>query len=66
MNEQTGSDFKETYDEFLTENPIYVIVDGERVNEKEVEFLNIEEDFQGRDILTFNYKGKKHTSYRVG
>jgi len=56
---------KETYDKFLTENPIYVIVNGDRVNEREVEFLNIEEDYQGRDILTFNYQGKKYTSYRI-
>ena len=47
------------------ERPIYVYVDGERVNEHDVEVLNIEEDMQGRDLLTFTYKGKKHTSYRV-
>lgn len=56
---------EETYDKFLTENPIYVIVNGDRVNEREVEFLSIEEDYQGRDILTFNYQGKKYTSYRI-
>ena len=43
----------------------YVHVKGEKVNEKEVEVLNIEEDIQGRDLLTFKYKGKKYTSCRV-
>jgi len=52
--------FSEAY-----ERPIYVYVDGERVNEQDVEVLNIEEDMQGRDLLTFTYEGKKHTSYRV-
>ena len=59
MNE-TDDWYSETF-----ERTIYVYVDGERVNEQEVEVLNIEEDMQGRDLLTFTYKGKKHTSYRV-
>ena len=57
---QTDDWYSETY-----ERPIYVYVDGERVDEKEVEVLNIEEDMQGRDLLTFTYKGKKYKSYRV-
>jgi hypothetical protein len=40
-------------------------VKGERIDEREVEVLNIEEDIQGRDLLTFKYKGKKYKSYRV-
>ena len=59
MNE-TDDWYSETF-----ERTIYVYVDGERVNEQEVEVLNIEEDMQGRDLLTFTYKGKKYTSYRV-
>lgn len=59
MNE-TDDWYSETF-----ERTIYVYVDGERVNEQEVEVLNIEEDMQGRDLLTFNYKGKKYTSCRV-
>ena len=47
------------------ERPIYVYVNQERVNEQEVEVLNIEEDMQGRDLLTFIYKGKEYKSYRV-
>ena len=59
MNE-TDDWYSETF-----ERTIYVYVDGERVDEKEVEVLNIEEDMQGQDLLTFTYKGKKYTSYRV-
>jgi hypothetical protein len=45
---------------------IYVYVNGERVDEQKVEVLNIEEDIQGRDLLTFLYKGSIYKSYRVG
>ena len=57
---QTDDWYSESY-----ERPIYVYVNQERVNEQDVEVLNIEEDMQGRDLLTFTYKGEKHTSYRV-
>jgi len=30
---------------------------------KKIEFLNIEEDWAGRDIMTFAYNGKVHKSY---
>jgi len=46
------------------ERPIYVYVNQERVNEQDVEVLNIEEDMQGRDLLTFTYKGNEYKSYR--
>lgn len=38
------------------------------INEKDVEFVNIEEDFQGADILTFICPmcGQKRKSHRVG
>jgi len=41
---------------------------GEKIPETDVEFLNIEEDIQGRDVLTFTCpKCKKtHKSYRLG
>jgi len=37
------------------------------VEESEVEFENIEEDMQGRDVLTFKCPecGKSHTSHRL-
>ena len=47
------------------ERPIYVYVDGEKVDEQNVEVLNIEEDMQGKDLLTFVYNKKTYTSYRV-
>lgn len=40
----------------------FVIVDGEKIDTKKVKFLDIEEDFQGRDVMTFEYKGKTHKS----
>ena len=58
--DHTDDWFSETY-----ERPIYVYADGERINEQKVEVLNIEEDMQGRDLLTFLYKGNEYKSYRV-
>jgi hypothetical protein len=42
-----------------------VYIKGERVewNEEEMRFLNIEEDMTGRDLITFEYKGKTYQSY---
>jgi DNA-directed RNA polymerase subunit M/transcription elongation factor TFIIS len=42
--------------------------DGDRISEDEVEFINIEEDIQGRDRLTFKCPRchENHTSYRLG
>jgi len=40
----------------------YVMVDGERVLTDDVEFVDISEDVFGRDVMTFIYKGKQHTS----
>jgi hypothetical protein len=45
--------------------PIYVYVNGQKIDERKVEVLNIEEDMQGRDLLTFKYKKKRYKSYRV-
>lgn len=43
-------------------NEPYVVVNGERVLVKDVEFLNIEEDIFGRDVMTFEYKGEVYKS----
>ena len=43
----------------------YVSVDGEYVPVDEVEFLDIEEDIMGKDLMTFKYAGKKMTSYII-
>lgn len=40
----------------------FVIVKGDRIPTEQVEFLNIEEDFDGADLMTFNYKGEQYTS----
>lgn len=36
---------------------------GQEVNVKDVEFIDIEEDFNGRDLMTFEYKGEVGKSY---
>jgi hypothetical protein len=43
----------------------FVLVNGERVNVKDVETLDISEDFHGRDVLTFMYNGKRYESYII-
>jgi hypothetical protein len=43
----------------------YVTLDGEDIRLDNVEFLNIEEDFYGRDLVTFNYEGERHQSYII-
>lgn len=53
------------------ERTIYVMLECrefERIPEKEVKFENIEEDIQGRDVLTFTcpFCKKIHKSLRVG
>ena len=52
------------------ETPVYVTLSctGERVDEKTVEFLDISEDIQGRDLITFVCPEckKEHRSYRLG
>jgi hypothetical protein len=53
-------------DQFLDyEPPQYVIVAGEKIKASDVEFVDIEEDFQGRDLLTFKYRGKQYQSYII-
>lgn len=49
----------ETYDEA---NCPHVIVEGEWISTNDVEFVDIAEDFQGYDLMTFNYKGKEYKS----
>ena len=43
----------------------YVMLDGEEIRLTEVEFLNVEEDICGRDLITFMYEGETHQSYVV-
>jgi hypothetical protein len=39
----------------------FVIVDGEYVAVDDTVFLNISEDFDGRDLYTFKYNGKTYS-----
>jgi hypothetical protein len=41
----------------------YVSVNGQKIDIEETEFINIEEDIYGRDLMTFSYKGKEYQSY---
>ena len=43
----------------------YVIVDGEFISTEDVEFINIEEDISGRDLMTFIYKNQERKSYVI-
>jgi predicted thioredoxin/glutaredoxin len=42
-----------------------VIIDGEYVLVDNVEFINIEEDISGQDLMTFIYQDQKRKSYIV-
>jgi len=66
---------KTALDRWIEREPEYepaVVVtltcNGDKVDEDTVEFVNIEEDFQGRDLLTFVCPvcGKEHKAYRLG
>lgn len=52
------------------ERPIKVVLSctGDYEDEQNVQFLNIEEDFQGRDLMTYVCPkcGQEHKSYRLG
>lgn len=40
----------------------FVIVNGNKIPTNKVKFLNIEEDFMGRDLMTFEFQGKVYSS----
>jgi hypothetical protein len=42
-----------------------VIVNGEYISVDNVEFLDIEEDIHGRDLMSFMYNGERMQSYIV-
>lgn len=54
---------KEYANEDFYEPAPYVCVDGEFIPCDNVEIENIEEDFCGRDLVTFNYQGEYKKSY---
>ena len=50
---------------WMPEEIYCVIVNGEKIPVDNVEFLNIEEAFDGRDLMTFMYNGEERQSYVV-
>jgi hypothetical protein len=44
----------------------YVMVDGNRISVKKIKFIDIEEGFNGADIMTFEFDGQVHRSYIYG
>tara|TARA_R100000005_G_C4953669_1_gene173067 strand:+ start:546 stop:716 length:171 start_codon:yes stop_codon:yes gene_type:complete len=43
----------------------YVMLDGEEIRLDNVEFLNVEEDIDGRDLITFEHEGERYQSYVI-
>jgi hypothetical protein len=43
----------------------YVMLWGEEIRLDNVEFLNTEEDTNGRDLITFKHEGETHQSYVI-
>ena len=43
----------------------YVFVKGEEIRLDNVEFLNVEEDMNGRDLVTFKHEGETRQSYVI-
>ena len=50
---------------WIPEQVSCVIVDGEYIPIDNVEFLNVEEYIDGRDLVTFKYAGKERKSHVV-
>jgi hypothetical protein len=45
-----------------------VTVDGEHLslnNNPDIEFMDVEEDFSGKDLITFKYKGQTKKSFAI-
>lgn len=50
------------------EYEICVTVNGEYLslnNNPDIEFVDVEEDFSGRDLITFKYKGQTKKSFAI-
>ena len=48
---------------FWNETQSYICYNGEWIPLSQVEFVNVEEHFCGRDLVTFIKDGKEHTSF---
>ena len=51
--------------ETIREKASHISYNGEWIPLSEVEFVNIEEDFSGRDLITFRKDGKEYQSFVV-
>lgn len=53
----------------MKERPIYVVLpcNGDKMDERDVNIDNIEEDIQGRDLVSFTCPacGERHKSFRI-
>ena len=68
MKKKMWNDFnymEEDIANWMPEQVSCVIVDGEYVPIDNVEFLNVEEYIDGRDLVTFKYGGKERKSHVV-
>jgi hypothetical protein len=50
-------------DEDFPTKRAFVFVNGEKIPMSQTEFITIEEDIHGRDLMTFSYKGKEYHSH---
>ena len=48
-----------------TEQQSFICYNHEWIPLSEVEFVNIEEDFSGRDLVTFRKDGAEHNSFVI-
>ena len=53
---------KKAYLQDERRNMTVVNVNGEWINTDEVRFISIQEDWDGADLMTFEWNGKTHTS----
>ena len=53
---------EDSEEDYFCEMASYVMVKGEWILVDDTEFVNIEEDLQGYDLMTFKYKGNKYRS----
>jgi hypothetical protein len=49
----------------IREKASHISYNGEWIPLSEVEFVNIEEDFSGRDLITFRKDGKENQSFVI-
>jgi len=53
---------EDSEEDYFCEMTSCVMVKGEWIPVDDTEFLNIEEDLQGYDLMTFKYKGNNYRS----